>query len=193
MSPRYTDILIFLTCITYTAALHCLNCTNDIPPRYCSTVRKCNDGEVCFTKSHTSENGTVLFDTGCKSSQACGLGHNNNHGVDQLHHHTLCMECCSSPLCNNKGCSQSGYPSNRGPICFDCQNISDPTLCDRLKVCEVNQACYLQKEVESGNLHYTSGCINKQACTSSVDIFGKRNIDGCSKCCLRDLCNIQCK
>ncbi|XP_062591870.1 IgGFc-binding protein-like [Saccostrea cucullata] len=102
------------------------------------------------------------------------------------------MECCSSPLCNNKGCSQSGYPSNRGPICFDCQNISDPTLCDKLKVCEVNQACYLQKEVESGNLHYTYSCINKQACTSSVDIFGKRNIDGCSKCCLTDLCNIQC-
>lgn len=32
-----------------------------------------------------------------------------------------------------------------------------------------------------------------QACTSSVDIFGKRNAEHCSKCCPSDLCNVNCK
>lgn len=32
-----------------------------------------------------------------------------------------------------------------------------------------------------------------QACTSSVDIFGKRNAEHCSQCCPSDLCNVNCK
>ncbi|XP_062591587.1 uncharacterized protein LOC134253091 [Saccostrea cucullata] len=104
------------------------------------------------------------------------------------------MECCSSHLCNNQGCGQPGYPLSRGPACFDCPQVSDPMLCDKLKVCELNQACYLQRELEFGDVYYTSRCIDNHACVSSVssvDIIGKRIIEKCSKCCQEDLCNSQ--
>lgn len=34
-----------------------------------------------------------------------------------------------------------GYPavSTRGPVCFDCQQVSNPMLCDKIRVCETNQ------------------------------------------------------
>ena len=37
-------------------------------------------------------------------------------------------------------CDQ-GYPvvSTRGPVCFDCQQVSHPMLCDKIRVCDKNQ------------------------------------------------------
>uniref|UniRef100_K1QLT8 Uncharacterized protein n=1 Tax=Magallana gigas TaxID=29159 RepID=K1QLT8_MAGGI len=127
------------------AGLYCLSCTNSVSPRHCHTVRKCSEEEVCFTESHLSENGIVVFDSGCGSFQACHSNRNTSdsqkrqHGVDPHYQHSRCLECCSSDICNNKGCGQYGYPSARGPVCFDCPQVSDPALCDTIKVCDQNQ------------------------------------------------------
>ncbi|XP_062573944.1 uncharacterized protein LOC134235796, partial [Saccostrea cucullata] len=154
-------------------ALYCVSCSDSVSPRHCHTVKKCSEGEVCFKESHASENGLTVFDTGCASPQSCQLHPEADvrtlHGVDPNNHQ--CMKCCSSHLCNNQGCGQPGYPLSRGPVCFNCPQVSDPMLCDKLKVCELNQACV--------------------SSLSSVDIIGKRNIEKCSKCCQEDLCNNQ--
>ncbi|XP_061180629.1 IgGFc-binding protein-like [Saccostrea echinata] len=198
MFSHNTELFVILTFVSGSAALYCLSCTDSVSPRHCHTVRKCSEGEVCFTESHTSENGAVVYDTGCATSQTCRTkrAHHDKikslHGVDPHYHHSQCMECCSSHLCNNQGCGQPGYPMTRGPACFDCQQVSDPMLCDKIKVCEINQVCYLQKEMEFGDVLFASSCINKHACTSDVDIFGKRNLQSCSRCCLADLCNNEC-
>ncbi|XP_056002654.1 uncharacterized protein LOC125663468 isoform X2 [Ostrea edulis] len=189
--------LIFLTGFLVTEALYCLSCSDSVAPRHCHVVRKCSDGEVCFTESHTSENGVVVFDTGCASSQTCRAKRGpqllrNLSDVDPHYHHSLCEECCSSNLCNTQGCGQQGYPKSRGPVCFNCPQVADATLCDQIRVCELNQACYLHREEEFGDTLFTSSCINKHACSSNLDIFGRRSLGSCSKCCLADLCNSQC-
>nr|XP_034318233.1 IgGFc-binding protein-like isoform X2 [Crassostrea gigas] len=189
---------LFFIFVTKAAGLYCLSCTNSVSPRHCHTVRKCSEGEVCFTESHLSENGIVVFDSGCGSVQACHSNRNTSdnqkrqHGVDPHYHHSRCVECCTSDLCNNAGCGQKGYPSARGPVCFDCPQVSDPALCDTIKVCDQNQECYVQQEEEFGDIFYTTSCISKHACTSSKDIFGKRNVEHCSKCCPLNLCNTEC-
>lgn len=35
------------------------------------------------------------------------------------------------------------YPSDRGPICFNCPQHSDPTLCNTIKVCDESQVMTL--------------------------------------------------
>ena len=44
-------------------------------------------------------------------------------------------------LSNMKPYCDQGYPavSTRGPVCFDCQQVSHPTLCDTIRVCDKNQ------------------------------------------------------
>ncbi|XP_078330561.1 uncharacterized protein LOC111110904 [Crassostrea virginica] len=182
------------------AGLYCLSCVDGVSPRHCHTVRNCSNEEVCFTESHYSENGEIVFDTGCGTPETCHSGRNTRyniksvHGVDPHYHHSECLECCSSDLCNNQGCGQPGFPAalTRGPVCFDCQQVSHPMLCDKIRVCETNQECYLQKEVEFGDVFYATSCINKHACTSSLQIFGKRRSVHCSHCCQTDLCNNDC-
>jgi hypothetical protein len=33
----------------------------------------------------------------------------------------------------------TGYPITRGPVCFDCRQVADATLCDQFRVCDTNQ------------------------------------------------------
>ena len=30
----------------------------------------------------------------------------------------------------------SDYPKVRGPVCFNCQQVSHPTLCDKIQLCD---------------------------------------------------------
>ncbi|XP_052696261.1 IgGFc-binding protein-like [Crassostrea angulata] len=176
--------------------LYCLSCTDGVSPRHCHYVMKCSEGEVCITKSHLSKNGLVVFDTGCLSIEKCHSGQINvsdSHQLQQaVDQRTICFECCSSDLCNQKGCGQIGYPSPRGPVCFNCPQVSNPTLCDKIKVCDKSQECYIQKEEEFGDIIYSSGCIRKHSCRAHTDIFGKRNAEHCFQCCSSDLCNANC-
>lgn len=46
---------------------------------------------------------------------------------------------------------------------------------------------------QCGYLSKTKCGFFSKTCTSSIDIFGKRNVEHCSKCCPLDLCNAECK
>ena len=37
----------------------------------------------------------------------------------------------------------SDYPKVRGPVCFNCQQVSHPTLCDKIQVCDELQVYFL--------------------------------------------------
>nr|XP_022310029.1 IgGFc-binding protein-like isoform X2 [Crassostrea virginica] len=155
----------------------------------------CGDGEVCFTESHLTRNGIVVFNTGCRTLQTCQTKRNNvlnRNGLYRVVPHTHCLECCSTDLCNSKGCGKPGYPLTRGPACFDCQQISKPMLCDQISICDQNEECYLQREYEFDDVYYSSRCINKHTCALNPEVFGKRNTDHCSHCCSTDLCNNKC-
>ncbi|XP_078327360.1 uncharacterized protein LOC111110903 isoform X2 [Crassostrea virginica] len=187
--------LLLFSLVSGSAGLYCLSCTDSVTPRHCRTVQNCGDGEVCFTESHFSQNGNILFDLGCRTSQTCQIKRrdvNNQQLLHRLSHHSHCIDCCSTDLCNNQGCGQRGYPTSRGPVCFECQQVSNPLLCDKITFCDQDQECYLERELEFGDVFYSSRCINKHACASNLQVFGKRNTDHCSHCCHTDLCNNQC-
>nr|XP_022310031.1 uncharacterized protein LOC111115546 isoform X4 [Crassostrea virginica] len=186
---------LLLCCVTETVALYCLSCTESVSPRHCHSVMNCGDGEVCFTESHLTRNGIVVFNTGCRTLQTCQTKRNNvlnRNGLYRVVPHTHCLECCSTDLCNSKGCGKPGYPLTRGPACFDCQQISKPMLCDQISICDQNEECYLQREYEFDDVYYSSRCINKHTCALNPEVFGKRNTDHCSHCCSTDLCNNKC-
>ncbi|CAC5397252.1 unnamed protein product [Mytilus coruscus] len=92
-----------------------------------------------------------------------------------------CRECCETDACNLKGCGKDIVDIKRGPICFNCDGITDPTKCHRIKVCEADEIC--------------------QALSGSFPIIGRRRRSIisklkrsvlCSKCCSNDLCNTHC-
>ncbi|XP_078327365.1 uncharacterized protein LOC144623104 [Crassostrea virginica] len=182
--------LLLFSLVSGSAGLYCLSCTDSVSPRHCRTVRNCGDGEVCFTESHFSQNGNILFDLGCRTSQTCQV--KRRDVLHRQNHHSHCVDCCSTDLCNNQGCGQRGYPASRGPVCFECQQVSNPLVCDKITFCDQDQECYLERELEFGDVFYSSRCINKHACASNLQVFGKRNTDHCSHCCHTDLCNNQC-
>lgn len=108
----------------------------------------------------------------------------------------LCQECCSGDLCNSRGCGEQGYPSDRGPVCYNCPQISNPSTCDIISVCNQGEGCYINSEYEFGDLLYHTSCLTKSMCdmsSSAGQIFGKRNTPGdCKLCCYSNLCNNQC-
>ncbi|XP_062589552.1 uncharacterized protein LOC134251187 [Saccostrea cucullata] len=105
-----------------------------------------------------------------------------------------CVECCQTDACNSHGCGSQDYPAIRGPLCFNCGQISDPTLCHRAVVCAPDQVCHIQENNEFGDTFYTTSCINKHECNiGSGSIFGKRSEKSvCNHCCSTDLCNNKC-
>jgi hypothetical protein len=50
-----------------------------------------------------------------------------------IHVHVLLMQSFSSFLLTIE------YPVSRGPICFDCEDVTDPADCHTITPCERNQ------------------------------------------------------
>ncbi|XP_062579555.1 fibrinogen-like protein 1 isoform X1 [Saccostrea cucullata] len=108
-------------------------------------------------------------------------------------HTEQCIECCTSDACNHKGCGGLDYPGRRGPLCFNCPQSLDPSTCSSVKVCDENEICHLREEVEFGDSIFVQSCSQKHICNSgSPDIFGKRLVERCLRCCDSDLCNLGC-
>ncbi|XP_061185135.1 multiple epidermal growth factor-like domains protein 11 [Saccostrea echinata] len=105
-----------------------------------------------------------------------------------------CVHCCKSDACNSQGCASIGFPIQRGPLCFNCKQSTNPELCRYVKVCEADQVCHLHEEEEFGDKFYVSSCLLQNECQAGVtitDAFGKRTINQkSSMCCSSDLCNI---
>ncbi|XP_052219067.1 neurogenic locus notch homolog protein 2-like isoform X1 [Dreissena polymorpha] len=176
--------------------LTCLHCTDIQSPRHCKYVRECQPGEVCNIHRTTNPNGDVEFDVSCVHPWACS---NRSQGLQ------ACDECCSTDLCNAAGCGLTGYPSKRGPVCFNCPaQITDGT-CHRIDVCGLNEMCLINEQSEFGDTVYTSQCVGLAHCQpqtmGSLQIIGRSIYDDtrslaetvCHKCCHDDLCNANCE
>ncbi|XP_062595215.1 angiopoietin-1-like [Saccostrea cucullata] len=140
-----------------------------------------------------------MYHTGCYSQSVCNLRRrsvedfSNQNITIATSNITRCVECCSYDACNVIGCGSPGYPDNRGPLCFSCNQELNPLLCPSVRVCNKDQVCKIEERIEFDERVFTSGCVNNQTCrTSVVDVFGKRSLAGCPKCCSTDLCNDAC-
>lgn len=36
-----------------------------------------------------------------------------------------------------------GYPTDRGPLCYECKNLADPSTCHTIAFCNHNEVCLL--------------------------------------------------
>eukprot|EP00105_Crassostrea_gigas_P003696 XP_011416631.1 PREDICTED: fibrinogen alpha chain-like [Crassostrea gigas] len=178
--------------------LFCLSCSSVISPRHCHNIRKCEEGQVCYTEKYTNYNGEILYNTGCHSPSFCNLTNvvgspleaSSNNRIEQ------CVECCHGNACNSHGCNSTAYPSVRGPLCFSCQQTTDPSLCRTARVCNEDEVCHIHEVHEFGERFYSSSCLQRQICDAyrPGSAFGrKRYVHACSSCCGTDLCNSNCK
>uniref|UniRef100_A0A8W8I9T9 C1q domain-containing protein n=1 Tax=Magallana gigas TaxID=29159 RepID=A0A8W8I9T9_MAGGI len=88
------------------------------------------------------------------------------------------------------------YPATRGPICFDCENVSDPRDCHTVTPCNLNQKCFIHEKSIFGKRYFTSKCESIMGClphfTGPV-VGRRRDLSGlCIHCCDGDLCNSDC-
>ncbi|XP_048765219.2 angiopoietin-related protein 1-like [Ostrea edulis] len=163
--------------------LYCLECRDAISPRHCHTVKRCYPGEVCYVEKEQTINGLDTYNMGCYSPQICNSTRSG----------TNCIECCTTDACNMLGCNHQGHPQNLGLLCFGCQQTLNPSLCDRITECTLDQICHLKEIHEYGDVYYSSGCANKHVCSDKLpDIFGRRSSELCQQCCSSDLCNNGC-
>ncbi|KAH3748372.1 uncharacterized protein LOC127847030 [Dreissena polymorpha] len=176
--------------------LTCLYCTGIQSPRHCNYVKDCKPDEVCNVHQTTNAYGDVVFDVGCAHHSVCS---NRTHGSK------TCDSCCTTDLCNAAGCGMIGYPSARGPACYNCPaQITDGT-CHVIDVCGSNEVCMINEKREFGDKVYTSGCVGLTHCElHTIDIsqiIGRSISDHarsltetvCHKCCHDDLCNAHCE
>ncbi|XP_061195735.1 ficolin-1-like [Saccostrea echinata] len=177
--------------------LFCLSCSSVISPRHCHNIRKCEEGQVCYTEKFTNYNGETLYDVGCHTMSYCNLTNAGSSLLDITSNTQIkqCVECCDGNACNSHGCKSKDYPATRGPICFSCQQTTDPSLCRTIRVCNEDEVCHLHEIHEFGERFFSSMCLQRQICDAynPGSLFGrKRFVHTCSMCCGTDLCNHNC-
>ncbi|XP_052237914.1 uncharacterized protein LOC127849234 [Dreissena polymorpha] len=165
-------------------------------PRHCKNIMECAQGEICHVYQKTNEYGDVLYDLGCTQTSMCL---NRTYG-----NHATCDDCCNSDLCNAAGCGNSGYPPNRGPICYSCSSQTTPGSCHSIDFCGSNEVCLFYEEREFGDSVYTYKCAVVSQCErykpDNLAIVGRylseeqRSVTEtiCHRCCNVDLCNKHC-
>ncbi|OWF42275.1 angiopoietin-1-like [Mizuhopecten yessoensis] len=180
----------------------CFSCSSMSHARYCDYYTKCSDGEVCYVKKSENYNGHFHYTSGCVSNTTCGtFVPNVTSGLRYSSHgHDVCRECCYSDMCNNKGCGDNGPPprQDRGPYCFQCEHLSDPSECDQVTICNINEVCGVEeKEFFQQEHQFTTGCKRKSECHESL-LVGRamnssvRSLNMCDQCCESDFCNDRC-
>ncbi|XP_069109455.1 microfibril-associated glycoprotein 4-like [Argopecten irradians] len=90
-------------------------------------------------------------------------------------------------------------PSNtRGPYCFQCDHLSDPSECDHVTICDINEVCGVVEEIFQHERQFSTGCMRRSECQESL-IFGRglnrsvKSTNLCRRCCDNDLCNHWCE
>ncbi|XP_055997160.1 uncharacterized protein LOC125648058 isoform X1 [Ostrea edulis] len=203
MKLSVSVLLLIFSLQNPTEGLQCLRCSDTFEPRLCNRIEVCNKGEVCGVRLYRTGNGDTGFWTGCMSSLDCGktinrtVIHPKRDGSSSISGQILCTECCVGGLCNSQGCGAVGYPSPRGPICYDCRDIHSPADCHKVVPCSANEKCLLEERTVFGQRYFTSRCEHGQTCDSLTNFpsaFGRRRSlgDKCHQCCHGDLCNDNC-
>nr|XP_022343832.1 techylectin-5B-like [Crassostrea virginica] len=177
-------------------SLYCLSCSAVISPRHCHNIIKCDEGQVCYTEEYTNYNGETLYSTGCHSPSFCNLTNIIGSPLETSYNQIKqCVECCSENACNSHGCNSTDYPLSRGPLCFSCQQTTDPSFCRTVQVCNDDEVCHIHEVHEFGERFFSSSCLQRRICNAynHGDVFGRRRyLHACSICCENDLCNDKC-
>ncbi|XP_060567540.1 uncharacterized protein LOC132726262 isoform X2 [Ruditapes philippinarum] len=204
-------VVISVLCVYNTEALiTCLKCSHITGPANCSTVQKCGSHQSCFTDVYLNVDGEKRYNLGCRDTMQCDVSRAVLNKADSAY---ICSECCNGTLCNNAGCQYQGYPSPRGPICYNCDSGINSSDCDTIKVCNSDEVCKLERKYKrlantTVQFHYQKGCEKADVCDTQLrtleyvltHIIRKRQIrdmfpknDHCIlKCCDTDLCTDSC-
>ncbi|XP_048732012.2 uncharacterized protein LOC125648967 isoform X2 [Ostrea edulis] len=193
-------LVIFSALGRHVQSLTCLRCSDITEPRLCNKIEHCHDGEVCAVQQYRADNGDIGYWTGCYPQKECAAVDNRtvittkrSQYIDGV---VQCRDCCTTDICNAYGCGTPKYPDTRGPICFDCEDVADPTDCHTITPCDLNQKCMIHERTVFGQKYFTSKCESVMGCfvhfTGPV-VGRKRDLNGvCLHCCDGDLCNANC-
>ncbi|XP_046580869.1 roundabout homolog 3-like [Haliotis rubra] len=97
----------------------CYNCQGVADPADCYQAARCSKGEVCETHEDITDNGSMSFDMGCLSRQACeAIGHHLPFGRRHVvKRYELCRGCCDKrDNCNSEFCSMKKGITNMTAI-----------------------------------------------------------------------------
>ncbi|XP_053387230.1 fibropellin-1-like [Mercenaria mercenaria] len=142
-----------------------------------------------------NEFGEHVYNLGCHTKKVC----DNFTSTAKS-----CSECCKTSLCNAEACGEPGYPTKRGPICYNCAVHTDSGPCHGIDFCLEDETCNIVGRQLFSSEVFTSKCISKHACKEHqgehAAIIGKRDISmvkrtqqhTCDLCCDHDLCNRNC-
>ncbi|XP_069135513.1 uncharacterized protein [Argopecten irradians] len=170
----------------------CFSCSSISHARYCDFRTRCGEGEVCFVEKTETSPGHFKYTSGCIHNTMCGNGTYDTRSSSSGF--GVCRECCYGDMCNNKGCGDDGPPKNRGPYCFQCDHLSDPSECDQVTICNVDEVCSVnEREFFQEEHEFFTGCQRRSQCHESL-IFGRavKSVNLCRRCCESDLCNDRC-
>ncbi|XP_053373702.1 uncharacterized protein LOC123531111 isoform X2 [Mercenaria mercenaria] len=206
----------------------CLECDDVLKPTYCDTVTRCGIHEQCYVDAKLSTAGSIRYSLGCRDSSRCSQTHNvAKRDILHTRHNSsfktdvrifqnrrsggnwVCSECCSGDLCNSAGCGSKGYPSQRGPICFNCPQQNTEDDCNKITMCGQDELCMLHKTMDPviHETFYESRCEGEQKCNDQLSrykllpsvLVGKRRrrnaviYHSCRlQCCKTSLCNANC-
>ncbi|XP_053408486.1 uncharacterized protein LOC123560895 [Mercenaria mercenaria] len=153
-------------------------------PEYCDIVARCQKNQVCYTESYQSVYGKV-FRSGCMDEHKCHKEENSTSSA-------VCVECCSTDMCNNRGCGNTDFPTreHRGPMCFDCHHTGDIKLCSKVTMCAPDQVCSIGRYQWGDSFHYKLGCTHHLC--NPVFRHMLRSVPSCHSCCNDDYCNRNC-
>ncbi|XP_052269942.1 MAM and LDL-receptor class A domain-containing protein 1-like [Dreissena polymorpha] len=153
----------------------CFACNGSKLDSICNTVNTCNSDESCYVDTFLDGDGSVRYHAGCRPSSNCMPSTGDN-----------CTYCCDTDYCNDNGCGLTGYhpASQRGPICFDCDDMTDMAFCKQITQCAPDEMCTVYG---SPSMNYDSKCISKN---NQCDAQGGNGF--CQFCCFHDMCNQNC-
>ncbi|XP_060081549.1 uncharacterized protein LOC132560862 [Ylistrum balloti] len=185
-----------------TAGPQCFACSSIPRLEFCDYFTQCEEGEKCYVQKIRTHNGHDKYTSGCVNNQSCSLDTNFHGSFGELspYGQVTCVECCDGDMCNNQGCGDTGPPTreSRGPYCYQCQHMPDPSYCERLTICDSNEVCSIDETVSFGH-QFSSGCRRKGECLHEGLLVGRdthnltRSFNLCHKCCSEDFCNQDCQ
>ncbi|KAL4218299.1 Hyaluronan-binding protein 2 [Mactra antiquata] len=209
---QFAGMVLFMSVIVH-AGPTCLECVDVVAPTDCEFVRTCGDHEQCFLDVLVTTAGAIRFSMGCRDAKHCNASSSGRRSVDRTIRSAgdiiVCDECCDNKaMCNNALCGYKGYPTVRGPICFNCKEQNGTNDCQKITMCGQDQMCMLHR-TSNGVTHeqrFETKCESKQQCLSSVNtlrqgmgIIGKRSSNAVAlygkciiQCCDDDICNNNC-
>ncbi|KAL4216384.1 hypothetical protein ACF0H5_024111 [Mactra antiquata] len=206
--------------VTQTKGPVCYSCSRLPHPWDCDTVVQCNEHEKCYVDAVVSVSGVLLYTSGCASEAKCasaikreiagnvthdiiGEMKNVTNDVTALEDDIItCSRCCSDgDFCNHDLCDtsfQTPHPDQQ--YCLFCPNVLNPSDCDHVVLCNVNEFCYTEYILLNGEPRYRLGCVPKRSCDltnifQSAALVGRKRelqVDTsayCGTCCKGTNCN----